>query len=343
MAKVQRTASKIAWSIKTQSAFGTPLVKTDMTKFLKLADPAIIDDNAEHWSDRGMISLGHEWETQRGVNRYIVKVEIPVQPLPIEFVAFLVGLFCSKSTAVDNTGSYTHTSILDSIATIPAALVTTLAIYEDGVSQCVQDVCCTSLTIRGDGPNRMEVGATLIGSKLGTAFSDYTWPTVAAANYVNSFAGLYTRGGADKKTELRSFELTMANGISLDLAYQKAATEALRPYPAIWRYTPDRSVGLKKTILAESGDLATYRGYQKAGTEEAVVISCVGEQIATSGEYNTLSINLPKSVYTGIDYSFPNGLLQMDMTLEPHYDSGITSALAIACTTVDAAYLTAAS
>jgi len=345
MAKVQGVSSKIAWSIKTQSAFGTPLAKTDLTKFLKLADPVIIDDNAEHWSDRGMISLGHDWETQRGVLRYLVKLEIPVQPMPVDFAAFLIALFFSKTTAVNNAGSYTHTSIYDALATIPTALVTSLAICEDGNDQCVQDLCCTNLTIRGEGSNRMELGATLIGSKLAPALDTYTWPTAATAYYAYANAGVYTRATVDKKSELRSFELALANGVSLDLSYQGVATEALRPYPQVWRYTPERSVSLKTSLLSESGDLAIFRAAQKAGTEVATVLSCVGEQVGSSGEYYTVSINLPKAVYTGLEYSFPNGLLQCDLTLDAHYDAspGIASPIAIACTTADAAYLTAAS
>ena len=73
MATVYRTASKVAWSIKKQTAFDSALEKTDLTKFLKLQDPLIINENAEHWSDRGMIGTGHDWETQRGKVRQFVR------------------------------------------------------------------------------------------------------------------------------------------------------------------------------------------------------------------------------------------------------------------------------
>ncbi len=55
MATVQRSATRVAWSVKKQSAFGTALDKTDLTRFLRLADPIIINEAAEHWTDRGMI------------------------------------------------------------------------------------------------------------------------------------------------------------------------------------------------------------------------------------------------------------------------------------------------
>ena len=95
MATVYRTSSRIAWSAKKQAAFGSALGNNDLTRFLRLQDPLIINENAEHWTDRGMVGSGHEWESQRGKIRQYVRFEIPVQPLPVNFIGYLLALFFS--------------------------------------------------------------------------------------------------------------------------------------------------------------------------------------------------------------------------------------------------------
>ena len=109
MAPVQRTASKIAWSVQKQDSFGSPLSNANLTRFLKLQDPIVIDESAEHWTDRGMVGTGHDWETQRSRIRQSVRFEIPVQPLPVDFVGYLLALFFPTTAA--SSWAAVHTSI----------------------------------------------------------------------------------------------------------------------------------------------------------------------------------------------------------------------------------------
>lgn len=327
MATVPRHDTKVGWSVKKQSAFGTPLVKADLTRHVKLPDPVIIKPMPDFWSDREMIGKGHDFESQRGINRQRVEGEIPMGPVPVDFLAYLLALLFGDTTdAVVQAGTvYSHTSILDTLANVPQAVVATLAVYEDGVDQIIQDLALRSITIRGDGTNRMEAGCSFIGAKLGTPLDTYTWPTAAALRYLNNFSGVFTLDGADLAGQIRSFELSVNVGIDEELAWQKVAAEANRIYPSWWPYTEQRSASLKVSILAESGDIATYRAAYLAGTEIAVILSCLGSLISGSSpaDYDELQVSLPAAVITEFDYNFAaKGLMQIEMTLEGHWDTG---------------------
>lgn len=347
MATVPRYMSKIAWSIKKQSAIGTPLITTDLTKYLKLADPIIINERAEHWSDRGMTGLDHEWQTTRGKLRQYLEFEIPVQPMPVDFIGYLVGLVFSKSTPtlIDENVAYSHESKFIILSTQGEAFYTTFAMYEDGTDQCVQGVACTSLTIRGEGSNRMECGGTFIGTKIGTALSDYTWPVAAAQRYLYNYAGVFT-AESDMKAQLRSFELTIDPAINLDLAWIKTATEANRIYPSLYPLTPDHGFSLNVKLIAESGDLATFRALQiVAGDDEPeldVDLTCLGELIPTSdpATYDTLAISVPKAIITEpIGQSFgEGGNLNLDITFDGHYDTTPDSPIVVTVTNGIVAY-----
>ena len=335
MATVYRTASRVAWSIKKQTSFGGALDKTDLTKFLKLQEPLIINENAEHWTDRGMIGTGHDWETQRGKVRQSVQFEIPVQPLPVDFLGYLLALFFSEESATTNSsGAYEHTAKFNKLTDRPEAYVTSLAVLEDGGDYYLQDVACTSLTLRAEGTNRLEAGGSFVASKIGGTLSSYTWPGAAGSRYLYNYAGIFTLAASDKKAQLRSFELTLQAGIDTDLAWRKAASEAERIYPSLWPYTPERSLELSLSLLAESGDLTSFRSAQQAGTQNAVVISCLGESISGTDplDYDEVEINLPKAVYAGVDYRYDSGLLELDLSLEGRYDSTLEGPISVKTT-----------
>ena len=337
MTKVQRTASKVAWSVKKQSAFGTALVKTDLTRFLRLAEPLIIKQDTELWTDRGMIGGGHDWETQSGKLRQYVQFDLPSQAMPIDFAGYLLALFFDSETPENKTGYYEHTMKFPALAGTPAAVVTTLAMLEEGNDYYLQDIAPQSLTLRGDGSNKMEMGGSFLASKIGGTLSSYTWPNAADLRYVWNYAGVFAFA-TDKKSQVRSFELTLNKGINLDLAFQKVALEANRIYPQAWIYTPERNVSLKISLLAESGDLATWQAAQKIATEINLVFSCVGAAIDETG-FDGVQITIPKSVIKTVDYSYPNGLLQIDLTIEGHYDSTTGGPCSILVTNDVAAYL----
>lgn len=324
MATVPRYMSKIAWGAVKQSAIGTPLITTDLTVFLQLADPIILNEAAEHYTDRGMTGNDHEWETTRGKLRQFVQFEIPVQPLPIDFIGYLVGLAfsCSAETEIDAGVAYSHASKFTILSTTPNAYFTTFAMYEDGNDQCVEGVACKSLTIRGDGSNRLECGGTFIGTKIGTKLSGYSWPDAATQQYVWNNAGAFTFEG-DMVSQLRSFELTVDPGINMDLAFVKTATEAARIYPSLYPLTPDRGFSMSVRFIAEAAELATYRAAQLVGTEMDFDLTCLGSLIATSdpATYYTLAISIPKAVITEIGQDFgEGGNLNLDLTLDGHYD-----------------------
>ncbi|HUU29375.1 MAG TPA: hypothetical protein VM123_16350 [archaeon] len=335
MATVQRSASKVAWSIKKQSAFGTALVKTDLTKFLKLADPLIINESAEHWTDRGMIGLGHDWETQAGRLKQFIEFEIPVQPVPVDFAGYLLALFFSQESAqTAASGAFKHTAKFVALDTRPSAYTTTFAVHEDGSDYYIQDLACRKLTLRGQGSNRLEMGGSFAASKIGGTLSSYTWPSSAASRYVYNYAGTFTIDAANKKAQLHSFELSLESGINLDLAWQKVAAEANRIYPSLWPYTPERSMSLSLTVLAESSDLAAFRSAQQGGSEDALVVSCLGEAIPGTSptDYDEVEISIPKAVYKALEYSYDSGLLHLELTVEGRYDSSTGGPISVKTT-----------
>lgn len=343
MATVPRYMSKIGWSIKKQSAIGTPLIKTDFTKYLQLADPIILNERAEHWTNRGMSGLDHEWETAGGKLRQFIEFELPVQPMPVDFIGYLVGLVfnISTPTLIDTDVAYSHASKFIILSTQGEAFFTSFAIYEDGNDQCVQGVACTGLTIRGDGSGRVECGGTFIGTKIGTALSSHTWASYAAQRYLWNHAGVFT-AESDMKAQIRGFELTVNPGIDMELAYTKTATEANRIYPSKYPLTPNHGFSLNVKFIAAAAELATFRAAQIARTEIDVDLSCLGAIISGSDPetHDAIAISVPKAIIPEpVGQTWDEaGSLNLDITFDGRYDDTPDSPIVVTVTNGITAY-----
>jgi len=145
---------------------------------------------------------------------------------------------------------------------------------------------------------------------------------VADMRPLYNYAGIFTFE-SDMKTQLRSFDLALDSGINMDLAWFKAAATADRIYPQAWPYTPDRGFTLTATIIAATGNLATFRSAQQLGTEMALTLSCMGELItdSTPDDYDEVEIHVPKAVITKVTHNFVNGQLQITLNIEGRYDT----------------------
>ena len=344
MAKVQRTASKLAWGVKRQAAFGTGMAKTDLTKFVRVAEPIIINEDVVQWSDKGMIGNIHHWETQRGIQRSMINVEIPVQPLSIDFMGYLVTAFFNVDSVVDNTNYFTHTQKFSPLGTTPEMLPFSLTIEEDGTDKLLQDLTITSLTIRGERDGRLEMGCSIVGSQLGSNLSSYTNPTAEDARYVYNYAGTKTTNSlGDISAQLRSFELLLESGIDIDGSFRGTTTEALRKFPQVWTRTGAESAVLTYTIEAESGDLATLRGDKSAGTADAIVIGARGLVIGATAGFDDITVNVPVGITTNIDETFENGVQVLAVTAEGQYNVGVTGPVSVVIINDEANYFVAAS
>lgn len=342
MAKVQRTASKLAWSVKRQAAFGTRCDGTDLTKFVKLADPITIVEDVSMWSDKGMIGLGHNWETQRGIQRSMVKLEIPVQPLSIDFMGYLLAAAFNVVSTVDNTNYYTHTTKFSPLATTPEMLPFSLTIEEDGNDKSVIDCTITSLTIRGSGDGRIEMGASIVASQLATDLAGFTNPTAEDARYIYNYAGTATSTLlGDIKAQLRSWELTIDTGVDVDGSFRGTTTEALRRYPQVWTRTGAESMGLTYSVEAESGDLATLRAAKSAATAEATTIACQGLVIGATAGYDLLTVSVPVGVIDDVSESYENGVQVLGVTVGGQYQAAATGPLTVAVVNDEASYFAA--
>ena len=345
MAEVLKSASKIGWSTKTQSAFGTGLAKTDLTLYLTLQDPLIINDAAELYTNTGQIGTGHEWPTYRGVRTRMVTIDIPVQPMDIDFAGMLVCLGLGEHATTGAGDNKTHKAEWEAISSQADAKVTSITILEDGNEKLVQDVAVSSFTIRGEGSNRMEMGASLVATKLGSDLTSYTYPVASTPDYVWNSAGVFSLD-SDIKTQLLSFELNVTCGIDMSRAWNKVATEAARSYASCWPYSPHPARGLTWTckIRAESGNIATYRAAQLAGTEIDLDVSWLGTEIPTdTGDYYELAISMPKAVITDVGQDYGSGFLDLTLSGDANYDSTEGSPLAISVVNAVTTYLTAAS
>ncbi len=333
MSPVHASSNRLAWSAKRQSAFGTALDEADLNRFLKLENPLIINENATHWDDKGSIGAGHEWTEQRGRDSQHVTFSIGGQALPVEFIGYLLGLMFSSETAAETTGgANSHSASFQSLDSRPEAWVTSLAVGEDNLAYRLQDVACTSLNISGNQNQRLEVGGEFIASKIGDSLSGSSWPASTPLRYLYSYAGTFSLGGdTGRSSQLRSFSLDLASGISTEMAWRRAASEDDRIHPSWWPYTPERKLTLKLSLLAESGDLAAFRTAQQNATPTAVVISCLGETISgtSPAESDKLEISIPKAVFTGMSYSYENGLMQIDLEAEGNYDASTGGPLAV--------------
>ncbi|MFH1070320.1 MAG: hypothetical protein V1794_11935 [Candidatus Glassbacteria bacterium] len=333
MSPVNRVSSRVAWSVKRQAAFGSPLAGADLTRFVRLADPLVIDESAEHWTDRGTVGAGHEWPTQRGRLRQYVRFEIPVQPLPVDFIGYLLALcFSSDSSQTLAGGAYQHSTGFPALADRPEAWVTTFAVHEDGADYYIQDAACTRVTLRGQGTDRLQAGASFVASRIGGTLAGYNWPAAETLRYLYNYAGAFSLAGdAGRRSQLRGFEMTLESGINTDLAWRRAASEAERIYPAAWPFTPERSLSLSLSLLAETGDLADFRTAQQEAAQSAVVLSCLGEKIAGTDpdDYDEIELTLPKAVFSRLDYAYEDGLLNIDLDVEAGYDSATGGPLSV--------------
>ncbi len=339
MSPVHASNNRLAWSVKRQGAFGTALGEADLNRFLKLSAPLTISEAATHWNDNGSIGGGHDWIEQRGRDRQHVTFSITDQALPVEFVGYLLGLMFSAETAAATTGgAYSHGASFQPLDTRPEAWVTTLAVGEDDLAYGVQDVACTSLKISGDQNERLQAGGEFVASRIGDALTGSNWPASAPLRYLYSYAGTFSLDGdSGRRAQLRSFSLELNSGIDTEMAWRRAASEGERIYPSWWPYTPERTMKLNLSLLAESGDLATFRAAQQNATEMAVVISCLGETISGTSpvESDKLEISIPKAVFTGMNYSYEGGLMRIELEAEGNYDASAGGPVAV--TTVEGA------
>ena len=334
MAPILKTAGRLAWSSKRQTAFGTPLAGSWLDRFILLREPLVLKESLEHWSDRGMIGSGHDWETSRGLLQRHVEFELPEQPLPVDFAALLIALFfCGESSVQKASGAYEHAASFPDLQSVPESPVTTFAVREDGQDWFVQDIACTRLTLSGEGPERMKVGAAFVGTRTG-ALVDFTWPETTAQRYLYNYAGAFSLGGQDRRPQLRSFKLALESGLNLELAWHKAASELDRIYPAAWPLTPERKMDLALSLVAEPGDLSLFRTARADGSWSGIVLSVLGETIpgTSPADSDSLVLEVPRGTFTALEYEYGKGLLGIDLSVEGRYESTLGGPLRITTT-----------
>ncbi|MCE5272034.1 hypothetical protein LLH00_12230 [bacterium] len=335
MVKVSRTASRVAWSASRQSAFGAPLSVGRLDRFLRLKDPLILKPSLEHWSDRGNVGAGHDWETQRGLLRQHVEFELPEQPLPVGFVAFLLALFFSGESATTNaSGVYEHVSAFPSLQSVSEAAVTSLALHEDGQDWLLQDVACVKLSLKGEGSERLSAGGSFVASRLVGPLGGFTWPATAAQRYLYNYAGAFSLAGADRHPQLRSFSLSLENGLKTDQAWRGVASEADRIYPSLWPLTAERKMGLSLSLSAEAGDLIAFRSAYQNGSASAINLSVLGETISGSNPVDSdeLALSVPHAVFTGLEYNYGDGVMGLELSVEGAYDNSCGGPLRVTVT-----------
>lgn len=330
---VLASSTRIAWSTKRQSAFGSALSEPDLDRFLKLSQPLIVNESATHWNDRGSIGSGHDWIENRGRERQSVHFSIPSQPLPVEFIGYLLGLLFSTETAQNTAGGANqHSCSFQSLKDRPSAWTTTLALGEDDLNYRIQDAAVSEMTLSGEGHERLKTQANFVASRIGGALTGANWPTSAPLRYLYSYAGTFSLDGDSIRTsQLRSFNLSLKSGINTDLAWQRNASESERIYPSWWPYSPERGLGLQLSLLGSSGDLALFRAAQQQATPMAVVISCLGETISgtSPAENDLVEITIPKAVFTEMDYAYDDGMLRINLSADADYHAATGGPVAI--------------
>ena len=275
---VLASGTRIAWSSKRQSAFGSALSESDFTRFLKLRDPLIINESAKHWDDRGSVGSGHDWTENRGRERQSVTFDIPTQSLPVDFIGYLLGLlFSDENAQTTSGGANQHSCSFKSLKDRPSAWTTSLAVGEDDLNYVVQDAAVTKLTISGEGTDRLSAGAEFVASRIGSSLSGEEWPASVPLRYLYNYAGSFSlEGDSSRTSQLKSFSMSLGSGIKTDQAWQKTASESDRIYPSWWPYSPERNMSLTLSLIGSSGDLDIFRSAQQQATPMAVVISCLG-------------------------------------------------------------------
>jgi hypothetical protein len=320
---VLASAARIAWSSKRQSAFGSPLSEVEFDRFIRLKEPLIVDESAEHWNDRGSVGSGHDWTENRGVERQSVAFEIPFQPLPVDFIGYLLGLLFSSETAqATPSGANQHSCAFQSLKDRPSAWTTSIAVGEDDQNYVIQDAAVKDLALSGGDNGRLTASAGFVASRIGDGLSGNSWPDSVPLRYLYNYAGSFSLGGDSSRTsQLKSFSLRLNSGINTDQAWLKNASETERIFPSWWPYSPARSMALTISLLGSSGDLEIFRNAQQQTTPAEVVISCLGETIngTSPPETDLVELTIPQAVFTRMNYHYDGGMLVIDLTAEGNY------------------------
>lgn len=339
MSRVPKSAYQVAFPIVKQPTWGTRLLNASLARYITLEEPLVIDAANEYYNDAGHVGKGHQWETGRGLLATHVKFEIPLQPMPLDWIAVFTGLFFSELSSAASGGAegYTHTCKFIAPETRDSSYFTSLAILEDGTDYALVDIACTEMTLKGEGKERLQFGGSFVATKL-EELSGYSFPAAATLYYAYNYAGLFEIADVSKRSQLAGFELKMSNGINMNLAWAKVAAEADRVYPQSWPFSPSRSVDLSVKMWAEEGDLTDFRASRDDFTKQKFEIECLG-QIISSSEHRGALITVPQAVIDEVGQSYPEDLLQLDLKLAANYDATLAGPLSVAITTGDATYL----
>jgi len=358
MAEVPRHVWQIGWGPEKQDTFGPGKgkAKGDLDKYLTLQDPLIIVDKPiEKYTDALQVGKGHEWPSYRGVLKQMINIEIPVQPMDSNFMAMLLCMVFNKQVSSGDSNGYTHKCEWAPLSTTPDgdnsgpdAWITSLAILEDGNEKLIEDVACVGLTLRGEGANQIECGASLIASALGTDLTDYDWPDASTPDYIfNSACSAFTND-VDTLTaaQLLSWELAIKSPVDMNRAWPPAATEALRHLPQAWPLLPHPARGFtfNHKIRAESGNVAALRAALAGFTEQDIDFTFLGETITGSdpAQYHSLIVTIPKGVLDNFTEGYEDGWQVLDMNFDTaNYDATEGSPIAVSILNGEAEYLNA--
>ncbi|KKL90085.1 hypothetical protein LCGC14_1908230 [marine sediment metagenome] len=341
MARNLKHARLIAWAQFRQSGIGTPLDKDDLVQDIELNDPLTYALELDEISNRGLVGKGHEFETDRYLNSRHLTGSVPQQALPARFINYIAAACLGNISTGAAAPVYTQTIKWNPVGTTAQGWPISFGIDDDGSDIVLNDVHILNFNISGDGQNRVEMGFDFVGTKT-SALATMTWPTIAAENYVHNNSGVFTVATVDKKSQLRSFNLAVNPGVDMDRAWRKLATEAARPFPSAFPFNPETSeVTLTLSLEAEDADLGVWRGYRTSETEVELVISALGAAI--NGSPFTIGFEIHRGIVTEINHSWEDGILILNPTIIPRYDTSAATPLTITNITADAAPIAAAS
>jgi len=335
-----------AFSTKKQSNYGTEIIDGDLTLAYPFKGPDILERPPEIITDEDQVGAGHEFLTRQDTERWDAKLKrnFDLTSMMAAWVA-VFGLGKVVSALVSTSLAYQHDIEFSDPATVgnQNPVTTIVELLHSGIKRKISDLAISDFTISGDGKNRLQLEANLVGSGS-KAVSSLTMPSLTVGDFLRMSGGGITdpigvkfkigvaAAEVDVSSRLRSFSLKIDNDLQLDDGY----------YPGTGLYRGRCLYGVRKpefsfTLDAKAGEKVEH-DHLESGQELKAILTVVGSIIEET-YYHQLKITIPKLKYRDIKVGIEDGKQVYTIDSNLFYDSGSNGPLTIQVINTQASYL----
>ena len=342
---------RIVTSLNKETAYGTPLGDSALTKAFNIINPDLPEVSQDVIDDMAFLK-GHEFLQDPNAYKILfqnVNFSLTGVPLSAEFCGWLIASAMGKmvSAQVGSTTAYTHTAkILDRCVgdQLPSRTLGLLWAGTTAVNKKYAGAVVDSFTIRINEKSYVTCDVSFVtdgteasGSAISvpTAFhsTNFWYGLDAELSYANYVAGMTPATLVDTTAKLASLEITYNNNLLVDEAkMQTLATDTKLPELRVG----DRTIEISLTLYVNETDQAYIDAL--SGKRKAIQVKVVGNVLNTTTK-SDLVINIPQARWMPTGKGFDGTKRTLTLGHALYMDKLLATPLQIKTTTLDAAYL----